>query len=222
MSSVPVPKAFEQLHRRLADPDLAARGHVSSPLAAAARASVLIMLSDIEHPDITFTERAANLRTHPGQVAFPGGGRDSSDRGPVDTALREAQEEIGLDPAVVHVMGRLPEASVPVSSFAVVPVVGWWDGQYPVAPVDPGEVASLHRWTIDELVDPQRRVSFRFGPGPGRTGPAWQFDDLFLWGFTAKLVDWVLKLGDWEQPWDASRVVNVPERFGKDRPRQMH
>lgn len=181
-----------------------------------ARASVLIMLSNTDNPDITFTERAHTLRHHPGQLAFPGGRRDATDRGPVDTAVREAREEIGLDPSGLHVIGTMPRADLPVSSFTVVPVVGWWDGRQPVAPVDLGEVASVHRWTIEALADPSHRVTWSLGSG--RTGPAWQFGEFFLWGFTAKLVDRVLELGGWAQPWDTGRVVPVPHRFSNDRP----
>ena len=173
-----------------------------------ARASVLIMLSDTDSPDITFTERAHTLRHHPGQLAFPGGRRDATDRGPVDTAVREAREEIGLDPSGLHVIGTLPRADLPVS--------GWWDGRQPVAPVDLGEVASVHRWTIQALADPSHRVTWSLGAG--RTGPAWQFGEFFLWGFTAKLVDRVLELGGWTQPWDSERVVPVPRRFSNDQP----
>ena len=142
-----------------------------------ARASVLIMLSNTDNPDITFTERAHTLRHHPGQLAFPGGRRDATDRGPVDTAVREAREEIGLDPSGLHVIGTMPRADLPVSSFTVVPVVGWWDGRQPVAPVDLGEVASVHRWTIEALADPSHRVTWSLGSG--RTGPAWQFGEFF-------------------------------------------
>lgn len=208
-----VPGPFERLRSSLDAIGPQTTGSVPSN----ARASVLIMLSNTASPDITFTERAHTLRHHPGQLAFPGGRRDATDRGPVDTAIREAREEIGLDPSGLHVIGTMPRADLPVSSFTVVPVVGWWDGRQQVAPVDLGEVASVHRWTIEELTDPQHRVTWNLGAG--RTGPAWQFGELFLWGFTAKLVDRVLELGGWARPWDTDRVVPVPHRFSHDRPR---
>lgn len=179
-------------------------------------ASVLILLSTGPQLDITFTERSHSLRNHPGQIAFPGGRREEGDDGPAGTALREAHEEIGLDPSWVKVLGLLPATALPVSRFDVRPVMGVWSGEYPVRAVNPSEVASVHRWPIADLVDPANRYTFRHPMG--HVGPAWQFGEYFLWGFTAYLADHVLRLGGWEQPWDHQRMVDVPKRFRSDRP----
>lgn len=184
------------------------------------RAAVLALISSGTDPDITFTERAHSLRNHPGQIAFPGGRSEPEDAGPLATALREAHEEIGLERAGVHAEGLMSSVPVPVSSFTVVPVIATWPGDHELTAVDAGEVASVHRWRISELADPARRVSFRHPMG--HVGPAWQFDDLFLWGFTAYLVDHILRIAGWEQPWDATRMVDVPRRFRSDRPQVDH
>ena len=76
-------------------------------------------------PDLLLTERAHDMRSHPGQVSFPGGSIDAGET-PVQAALREAEEETGLDPAGVEVFGELPELWLPPSNFAVTPVLGWW------------------------------------------------------------------------------------------------
>ena len=83
------------------------------------------------------------MRSHPGQVSFPGGSLDAGET-PVEAALREAQEEIGLDPAEVEVFGELPELWLPPSNFAVTPVLGWWrePGRGRVA--SPDEVHEIH------------------------------------------------------------------------------
>ena len=81
---------------------------------------------DLAHRgELLLTERAHHMRSHPGQVSFPGGSIDAGET-PVAAALREAQEEIALDPASVSVFGELPELWLPPSNFAVTPILGYW------------------------------------------------------------------------------------------------
>lgn len=177
-------------------------------------AAVLLMLTDDDQPDITFTERAHTLRHHPGQISLPGGAVEVGES-PVDAALREAEEEIGLPPASVRVLGSLPEAHVTVSRFQVTAVVGLWDGTAPIAAVGLDEVAGVHRIPVGVLVDPATRATAVL-PG-GYRGPAFVLGDLFIWGFTAHLVDHVLRVAGWEQPWGGARELPVPRRFHRDR-----
>jgi len=134
----------------------------------------------------------------------------------VDTALREAWEEVGLRSSTVRPLGQLHTRQIPVSQNHVVPVVGVWPGDDPLMVHDTDEVDTILRWTLADLARPDQRVMARHPRGG--VGPAWQIQDIFLWGFTAGLVDAVLRLGGWEQPWDATRVVDVPERFLSGRP----
>lgn len=210
-----VPERFVRLQSMLSSKQLSRDIGLARPLTGGRWAAVLIAISNTANPDIIFTERAHGLRNHPGQLAFPGGGAEDLDDGPSATALREANEEVGLDPASVTVLGALPAAAVPISKYDVVGVVGYWDGQKDLTAVDAGEVASVHRWTIDELSDPANRVT-SLHPS-GHLGPAWRFGDFFLWGFTGFLVDHVLRIGGWERPWDRERLVEVPKRFRSDR-----
>lgn len=210
-----VPSAFRQLSESLASPDLTDEISAGRPLTGGAWAAVLIALSNTSDPDIIFTERSHALRKHPGQIAFPGGRADEGDDGPAGTALREAEEEVGLIPSSVTIIGNLPAASVPVSRYDVVGVVGYWDGVQPLRAVDLGEVASVHRWSVSMLADPANRIA-SLHPS-GHIGPAWQFGEFFLWGFTGYIVEHILRLGGWEQPWDHSRLVEVPRRFRSDR-----
>lgn len=178
------------------------------------RAGVLMLLTDETDPDITVIERATTLRRHAGQVAFPGGAMEDADATITDAALREAQEEVGLEPSLVRVLGTLPVAFVPASNYDVTPVLGLWDGSMDLWPADPAEVGAVHTLKMSALAEPEVRVRGRH-PG-GYTGPAFVMGELFIWGFTAHLLDEALDLAGWSQPWDASRVVGVPARFLRD------
>ena len=113
-------------------------------------------------PDLLLTERAHDMRSHPGQVSFPGGSTDPEDASPAATALREAQEETGLDPSGVHVFATLPELWLPPSNFAVTPVLGWWREESPVRRRRPRRGAR-------RAAGPDRRAA---RPGAPRLGAA--------------------------------------------------
>lgn len=206
---------FDMLVDALANPRLAERLATERRPEGAPGAAVLLLLSEYDDPDLLFTERSAHLRRHAGQISFPGGGFEPQDADYVATALRETWEEVGLPPDQVSVLGQLPATRLPVSSYDVAPVVGTWSGDDPLVLASPVEVAAIHRWRVSELVDPANRVTWKL-PG-GHRGPAWQFGDIFLWGFTAYLTDALLRLGGWWRPWDTERVVEVPNRFQRDR-----
>ncbi len=178
------------------------------------RAGVLILLTDEPDPQVAVIERATTLRRHAGQVAFPGGAMEASDATVIDAALREAQEEVGLEPSLVRVLGTLPVAWVPASNYDVTPVLGVWDGCLDLWPADPAEVEAVHSLRMSALAEPAVRVRGRH-PG-GYTGPAFQVGELFIWGFTAHLLDETLDLAGWARPWDARRIVAVPTRFLRD------
>lgn len=161
-------------------------------------------------PDVLLIERAHTMRSHAGQPAFPGGAQDPGDDGPVGAALREAGEEVGLDPASVEVLGTLPGLWLPPSGFVVHPVVAFWHAPHAVRAVDAAEVAAVVRAPIAELVDPANRL--RVTHPSGWVGPAFNVGDLLVWGFTAALLDRLLHLGGWELPWDAGRVEPLDEQ----------
>ena len=171
------------------------------------RAAVLVLFGQDDvtgGPDLLLIERAATMRSHAGQPAFPGGAVDPGDDGPVAAALREAQEEVGLEPATVHVLGTLPDLWLPPSGFVVTPVVGWWREPHPVRVVDAAEVAAVARVPLSRLTDPEHRVRVRHPSG--WVGPAFDTGGMLVWGFTAGVLDALLRLGGWERPWDRGRT----------------
>jgi 8-oxo-dGTP pyrophosphatase MutT (NUDIX family) len=174
------------------------------------RSAVLILFGEADHgPDILITERAVTMRSHAGQPSFPGGRIDPEDAGPVHAALREAQEETGVDPASVTVFGGLPELYLQPSDFMVASVLGWWRIPAPLHVASPLEVAAVHRVAVSELADPDNRLRVRHPSG--YVGAAFDVDGMLVWGFTAGLLDAVLRLGGWERPWDARRVADLPD-----------
>jgi len=161
-------------------------------------------------PDLLLIERSAALRSHAGQPSFPGGALDPVDGdpegdGPLRAALREAEEETGLDPAGVQIFGVLPRLYIPVSGFVVTPVLGWWRAPSPVGVVDPAETARVFRVPVTELTDPANRATLVHPSG--FSGPAFVVEGALVWGFTAGVIDKIMHYAGWERPWDRDRTV---------------
>ncbi len=174
--------------------------------------AVLIAFAGTDRgPAVLLIERAADMRTHAGQVAFPGGSLDLTDASLAAAALREAHEEVGLDPSTVRVVAELPAIFIPVSGFVVTPVLAWWEHPHEVHPVDRAEVAGVELVPIADLVDPANR--FMVTHPSGWLGPAFEAGGLFVWGFTAGLLDRLLDFGGWSRPWDRNVQRELPETF---------
>jgi 8-oxo-dGTP pyrophosphatase MutT (NUDIX family) len=181
---------------------------VRPPVSGGRPSAVLVLFAQgADGPDLLLIQRSEGLRLHAGQPAFPGGAIDAADGGPVAAALREATEEVGLDPGGVDVVGILPELFIERTGFRVVPVLAWWRRPCAVAPVDPREVAAVERVAVAELADPAARLMLRVPSG--RLSPAFRVRGMLIWGFTAALVDRLLAIGGWERPWDAAVVTDL-------------
>lgn len=180
------------------------------------RSAVLMLFADTDGDgdgEIIFTERAHHMRSHPGQVSFPGGRLDPGET-PVEAALREAHEEIGLDPAEVVVFGELPELWLPPSNSSVIPVLGYWSRKGTIYPASPDEVHAIHAEAISDLLDPQHRIAVKHPSGwlgPGfLIGPE---HDVILWGFTAGIVARFLDHLGWGSDWDRGNVRELPDHM---------
>ena len=194
--------------------------HNIAPPADGRRSAVLILLSGSDDgsddgPDVLLTERASTLRSHAGQVSFPGGRTDPTDVDAVATALREAEEETGLVPSGVVPLAVLPDLFIPPTGYVVTPVLAYWADPTAVHAVDPGETAAVVRVPLAELADPRNRLQVRHPSG--YVGPAFQVAGMIVWGFTGGLLSSVLHLGGWERPWDASRVHDLDEAWAAAR-----
>ncbi|WP_374940158.1 NUDIX hydrolase [Streptomyces finlayi] len=183
---------------------------------AGRQSAVLILFGEGEHgPELLLMERSTSLRSHAGQASFPGGALDQQDGDPVTTgplkaALREAEEETGLDPQGVQLFGVLPRLYIPVSDFVVTPVLGWWREPTPVGVVDPAETARVFTVPVADLTDPANRVT-TVHPS-GHPGPSFLVGSALVWGFTAGVIDRILHFSGWERPWDATRQVPLDWR----------
>jgi 8-oxo-dGTP pyrophosphatase MutT (NUDIX family) len=144
-----------------------------------------------ERPGVIFTERRADLRRHAGEISFPGGRQDHPDEPLLSTALREAEEEIGLDPAAVEVVGALPPIGTFVTNYKVHPFVGLIAEDLPFVP-SPTEVETVLAFSIDRLREgfAMRRLVRR--RVPIRT-PTYLVDGHLIWGATARILGELLK-----------------------------
>jgi 8-oxo-dGTP pyrophosphatase MutT (NUDIX family) len=136
---------------------------------------------------VLLTQRAAALRAHSGQIAFPGGRADEADGGPLETALREAEEEIGLARAHVEPLGFL-DAYLTGTGFRIVPVVALVTPPFDLA-INPGEVDEAFETPFDFLMDPaNHRRDGREWKGRLRTYYAMPWGERYIWGATAGII----------------------------------
>ena len=145
------------------------------------------------YPDLraVFTERKADLRRHAGEISFPGGRQHHPDEDLRDTALREAHEEIGLDPADVELMGALPPVGTFVTGYRIFPFVGRIREQHVWVPQE-SEVESVLEFSLADLVaGHEMRRLVRKGV-PVKT-PTYTVDGHLVWGATARIVQSLLK-----------------------------
>ena len=161
--------------------------------------------------DVLLLVRAATLRSHAGQPAFPGGKID-----PEDYALAETTGEPVAHIAGVQILGQLRTLPLPISNFMVTPVIGWWNSPVPVEVVDHNESALIARVPVRDLLNPANRHTayVKRGRTSHRT-PAFEVrmpggEEFTVWGFTAILLDRIFDSLGWTVPWDTKKMRPAP------------
>jgi 8-oxo-dGTP pyrophosphatase MutT (NUDIX family) len=203
--------------------DWAAPGRLLDDPLSARRAAVLVLFGVLDSVpaestvpvardlDVLLQRRAPAMGHHAGQISFPGGGVEPTDADMPATAIREAVEETGLDPAGVEVLASLPPLGLPVSNYLVTPVLAWWASTSTVAAVDDREAVEVFRMPVADLLDPQNRVTVLLTRGGHEyRSPAFTVRGVFVWGFTAIVLDRLFDALGWSVPWDAERTVSLP------------
>ncbi|SEH60368.1 ADP-ribose pyrophosphatase YjhB, NUDIX family [Mycolicibacterium rutilum] len=162
--------------------------------------------------DLLVTVRASTLRHHAGQAAFPGGAVDPGDHSPVQTALREANEETGVDTARLHPLATLERLFIPPSGFHVVPVLAYSPDPGPVAVVDEAETAIVARVPLRAFVNPENRIMVYRSDATRRfAGPAFLLNEMLVWGFTGQVISAMLDVAGWAQPWNTDDVRELDD-----------
>jgi len=151
-------------------------------------AAVLVPL--VDHPGgmtVLLTQRTSHLKSHAGQVSFPGGKLEPHDPTPEDAALRETEEEIGLGRGSIEIIGRLNQR-VTGTGFQVTPVVGLLESPLALRP-DPGEVETVFEVPLEFVLDRRNhKIETRFARGVERQFYAMPYGEFYIWGLTARLL----------------------------------
>lgn len=159
----------------------------ASPPDAPLRPAGVLAAFRAEDGRLLLTKRGSGLRHHPGQIALPGGKVDPGDADAIAAALREAREEVGLDPAQVRLLGCLPPHRT-VTGFSVTPVLAMIEGTFTPVP-EAGEVEEAFFLPFAHVADPARyRIERRRWRGGWRSYHAAPFGPYYLWGATARIL----------------------------------
>jgi 8-oxo-dGTP pyrophosphatase MutT (NUDIX family) len=216
-----VPRAY----RRRVPPDVLAlvmAANANAAMRGGARdAAVLVLFSGPldstsgglpDDTDLLVTVRASTLRHHAGQAAFPGGVADSGDHSPVHTALREANEETGIDTSRLHPLATLERMFIPPSGFHVVPVLAYSPDPGPVAVVNESETAIVARVPVRAFINPENRIMvYRKANTRRFAAPAFLLNEMLVWGFTGQVISAMLDVAGWAQPWNTGDIRELED-----------
>ncbi len=172
-------------------------------------AAVLVLLSSA--PDVVLLRKTEHLEHHAGQVAFPGGMREESDVSIDATAVREAHEEVGIDPNEIQVLGLLPGSHRTIAGTHVAVVIAEWSGESQLTCADEFEVSDVFRVPISQLAADNNRVTALIHGHP--VGPGFQVAEHFIWGFTGQIIADLLRLTGWAEQWNEQRTRQVPASY---------
>ncbi|HEU4355184.1 MAG TPA: CoA pyrophosphatase, partial [Actinomycetota bacterium] len=162
-------------------------------------AAVLAPLVELPELALVFTKRSDDLPRHPGEISFPGGLMDPGDADLVATALREAHEEIGLDPSLPEVLGALPAVHTTVSGILVVPFVGMLVDP-PVLSIDGRETDEVLTFPVDRLLEAEAVHELERPDGRRWRGWLYEVDGTTVWGATGRMLHDLLEILRKEMP----------------------
>ena len=202
-------------HNLLILPQLRDRLCNYRPSPARVDAAVLIPVTDTAAPELILTKRASHMSSHAGEVAFPGGKRESSDMSVIATALRESREEIGLAEDRVDVIGEMDTFTSRVG-LSVQPIVGMVPGDVPLI-ANPSEIESIFRVPVDFFLNekPSYTHKFRF-MGREIIVPSFNYGDYVIWGLTAfMIVDLMKRAYDHEIDFKWPSSIILPPNAAK-------
>lgn len=226
------PERAPRWMRRLVDDVPMARSHrdirgvdargLTNPRADGRSAAVLMLMSGTgslsdslpEDATILLTHRTPTMRSHSGQIAFPGGRIDPDDVNAVDAALREAWEETGLDRAAVTPVAVLDPVHIRASGYPVHPVLAHRHSPSRVGVASPAETDDVFHARLHDLIDPRNRLMVGWS---GWSGPAFTSHGYLVWGFTAGLISALIHQAGWEQPWDRDTTLDLSATLEKSR-----
>ena len=162
-------------------------------------AGVLAPLVEAPEPALVFTLRSGDLSRHAGEISFPGGLQDPGES-LAETALREAHEEIGLDPSLPELLGALPAVHTTVSGILVVPFVGML-GEIPALTLSDGEIEEVLVFPVARLAAVEAEVEYAIGGGRSWRGWAYELDGRTVWGATGRMLHELLEIVRTEAGW---------------------
>jgi 8-oxo-dGTP pyrophosphatase MutT (NUDIX family) len=151
--------------------------------------SVLVFLiSKDDELHFALTRRNPNMKHHPGQISFPGGGREENESTIYETALRELEEETGVDKTKIKIIGKLSELYITVSNFLIHPVVGFLNHE-PEFKTDPNEVEEMIIISLQSFFDENNLTYTNVETNIGRLNvPCYKIDEWIIWGATAMII----------------------------------
>lgn len=171
-------------------------------------AAVLVLMVNHDIPTIVFTQRTAHLTDHAGQISFPGGRVEEDDADASATALREAQEETGVDPSAIEILGALPYYTTG-TGYRITPIVGWAPSALRYAP-DPSEVAEVFEVPATFLLDPaNHRQESAMYKGRMRSYYAIPFRERYIWGATAGMLITLSRVAAHAEGWGHAAPVSM-------------
>lgn len=157
------------------------------------QAAVLVAVIDQPSPSVILTRRPMHMKKHAGQIAFPGGKLEPNDKDATDAAMREAEEEIGLDPKFVNILGCLDVYQIG-SGFKICPVVASVQSGF-MLKADPNEVDEIFELPLDFLMaEDNYKIEHKIWQGRKRQFYVLEYEDYFIWGATAGMLKNLAKI----------------------------